>query len=206
MTWSSGDAVAWRSVKDGTVRTAMPLVVVRDAADLIALYRPVGSVYKRRTGDRGGPGGRLMLHWDGGHEDVTWSRNRVLVLHRPGAAHTLHLFWDDATEAFLGWYINLEAPWRRTAIGFDTLEQLLDVVLEPDLSAWKLKDEDELEWAVGRGEFTPDEATAIRAEATRAIDLVLRSVPPYGLEWMSWRPDPSWQLPALPATWKNLTA
>lgn len=204
MTWSSGDAVAWRSVKEGTVRTAMPLVVVRDEPDVIALYRPVGSVYKRRTGERGGPGGRLMLRWDGGHEDVSWSRNRVLVLHKPGAAHTLQLFWDDATEAFLGWYINLEAPWRRTAIGFDTLEQLLDVVLEPDLSAWKLKDDDELEWAVERAEFTPDEAAAIRAEATRAIDLVLRSVPPYGREWMSWRPDPAWRLPTLPATWPEV--
>src|SRR5687768_14054756 len=95
MTWSSGDAVAWRSVKDGVVRTATPLIVVRDEADVIALYRPVGAVYKRRTGERGGPGGRLMLRWDGGHEDMTWSRNRVLVLHKPGAAHTLHLFWDE---------------------------------------------------------------------------------------------------------------
>jgi hypothetical protein len=205
MRWSSGDAVAWRSVKDRVVRTAMPLIVVRDEADIIALYRPVGSVYKRRTGERGGPGGRLMLRWDGGHEDVTWSRNRVLVLYNPGAAHTLHLFWDDATEAFLGWYINLEAPWHRTAIGFDTLEQVLDVVLEPDLSSWKLKDDDELDWAVGRAEFTPDEAAAIRAEATRAIDLVLRSVPPYGREWMSWRPAPDWRLPVLPPTWKDLT-
>jgi hypothetical protein len=205
MAWSSGDAVAWRSVKDGAVRTAMPLIVVRDELDLIALYRPVGTEYKRGTGVRGGPGGRLMLRWDGGHEDVTWSRNRVLVLHKPGAAHTVQLFFDDASEEFSGWYINLEAPWRRTAIGFDTLEQLLDVVVERDLSVWHLKDEEELDWAVGRGEFTPDEATAIRAEATRAIDLVLRSVPPYGLEWMSWRPDPSWHLPTLPATWKDLT-
>jgi hypothetical protein len=204
MTWSSGDAVVWRSVKDPVVRTAMPMVLARDEPELIALYRPVGSVYKRRTGERGGPGGRLMLRWDGGHEDMTWSRNRVLVLHKPGAAHTLHLFWDDATEAFLGWYINLEAPWRRTAIGFDTLEQLLDVVLEPDLSAWKLKDDDELDWDVGRGEFTPDEAAGIRAEATRAIDLVLRSVPPYERAWMSWRPDPSWRLPTLPPSWKDL--
>ncbi len=204
MTWSTGDAVAWRSVKNGVVRTAMPLVLVRDEADLIALYRPVGTVYKRRTGERGGPGGRLMLRWDGGHEDATWSRNRVLVLYRPGVAHTLHLFWDDASADFLGWYINLEAPWRRSAIGFDTFEQLLDVVLEPDLSSWKLKDEDELEWAVGRGDFTLNEAAAIRTEASRAIDLVLRSVPPYEREWMSWRPDPAWRVPALPASWREV--
>jgi hypothetical protein len=203
MTWSSGDAVAWRSVKNGVVRTVMPLIVVRDEPDLIALYRPVGSVYKRRTGERGGPGGRLLLRWDGGHEDATWSRNRVLVLHKPGAAHTVQLFFDDASEAFIGWYINLEAPWHRTAIGFDTLEQLLDVVLEADLSAWHLKDDEELEWAVGRGDFTPDEATAIRAEASRAIDLLMRSVPPYGREWMSWRPNPAWRVPGLPTGWRD---
>lgn len=202
MRWSPGDAVAWRSVKDG-VRTAIPMVVVRDDPDLIALYRPVGTVYKRRTGQRGGPGGRLMLRWDGGHEDVTWSRNRVLVLYKPEAAHTLHVFWDDASGAFLGWYINLEAPWRRSAIGFDTFEHLLDVVLEPDLSAWKLKDANELEWQVERGEFTPAEAAAIHAEASRAIDLVLTSVPPYGRHWISWRPDPAWSLPSLPAHWRE---
>lgn len=182
----------------------MPLVVVRDEADLIALYRPVGTIYKRRTGERGGPGGRMLLRWDGGHEDAKWSRARVLILYKPGAAHTLHLFWDDASLAFLGWYVNLEAPWRRTPIGFDTLEQLLDVVLEPDLSSWKLKDDDELQWAVERGDFTPDGAAAIRTEASRAIDLVLRSVPPYGRQWMSWRPDAAWRVPVLPASWHEI--
>lgn len=204
MRWSGGDAVVWRSVAEGVVRTAMPLVVVRDEPDLVALYRPVGSVYKRRTGERGGPGGRLLLRWDGGHEDMTWSRNRVLVLYEPDAAHTVHLFWDDASDAFLGWYINLEAPWRRTSLGFDTREHLLDVVFEPDLSAWRLKDEEELDWAVGRGDFTPEEAASIRAEASRAIDLLVRSVPPYGRQWPSWRPDPSWPVPGLPLAWAEV--
>jgi hypothetical protein len=203
MTWSTGDAVVWRSVKDGVVRTAMLLVVVRDEPDLIVLYRPVGVIYKRRTGERGGPGGRLLLRWDGGHRDTTWSRNRALVLYRPNAAHTAQLFWDDASEQFLGWYINLEAPWVRTGIGFDTLEHILDVVIEADLTGWKLKDEEELDWAVKRGDYTPAEAAAIRAEALGALDLVLRSVQPYGQQWTSWRPDPAWTLPALPATWRE---
>lgn len=32
---------------------------------------------------------------------------------------------------------------RRTAIGFDTFDLLLDLVISPDLSQWTWKDEDE---------------------------------------------------------------
>ena len=49
--------------------------------------------------------------------------------------------------------MNLEEPLKRTAIGFDYLDQLLDIEIAVDLSSWKWKDEDELEEAVARGDY-----------------------------------------------------
>jgi hypothetical protein len=196
--------VCWRSVRDAIVRTARPMVVVRDDADLIALYLPVGTVYARRTGVRGGPGGRLLLEWDGGYAERTWGRNRVLILHQPGRAHTVQLFWDERDQ-LLAWYVNPEAPWRRTSIGFDTYEHILDVVIAPDRSTYELKDEDELEWTVAQGQLTPADASAIRAEAARAARAVVAGEPPWTSDWETWRPDATWTVPMLPPGWRDAT-
>jgi hypothetical protein len=202
MRFSPGDPVCWRSVHDGIVRTARPMVAVRDDADLVALYLPTGTVYARRTGTRGGPGGRMMIEWDGGYAERTWGRNRVLVLHRPGRAHTVQLFWDES-DRLIAWYVNPEAPWRRSSIGFDTYEHILDVVISPDRSTSELKDEDELEWKVAQGEFTAAEALDIRAEATRAASEVLAGEPPWTSEWEAWRPDARWSIPSLSPGWSD---
>ena len=178
------------------------MITVRDDAELIALYLPIGTVYARRTGTRGGPGGRMLLEWDGGYAERTWTGNRVLILHRPGLAHTVQLFWD-ATDRLQAWYINLEAPWQRSSIGFDTYEHVLDVVISPDRASADLKDEDELEWKITHGELTPAEAMDIRTEAERATRAVLAGDPPWTAEWESWRPAPAWPIPTLPPGWKD---
>lgn len=201
--FAAGDVVCWRSIHGGDVYTARPMIVVRDDAELIGLYLPVGATFKRRSGQRGGgPRGRQMLAWDGGHEDRTWTTYRTLILYRPGRAHTVQLFWGEG-DLPRSWYINPEAPWRRTAIGFDTADHVLDIVIAPDRSTWELKDADELAWAVEQGEYTPAEAAAIEAEAERARDEVLAGRPPWTDDWLSWRPDARWPIPALPPDWRD---
>jgi predicted RNA-binding protein associated with RNAse of E/G family len=120
-----------------------------------------------------------------------------LKLTRFGDAHSLDLFWDDATGDFLGWYVNLQTPLQRSPLGFDTTDQALDVVIDPD-GSWRWKDEDDLAACVELGLFTTQEAAEIRAEGEQVI-AVLPSLIPTG--WEDWRPDPAWQLPALPAGW-----
>jgi hypothetical protein len=202
MSFAAGTAVCWRSVRDDIVRTARPMVVVRDDPELIALYLPIGTAYARRTGARGGPGGRLLIDWDGGYAERTWDRNRVLILYQPGRAHTVQLFWDTS-DRLIAWYVNPEAPWRRSSIGFDTYEHTLDVVVAPDRSTFELKDEDELEWKVAHGEITPADASAIRAEAARATRAVMAGEPPWTSDWEAWRPDATWNIPVLPAGWND---
>jgi uncharacterized protein len=124
-------------------------------------------------------------------EPGTTSRE-ALALTRPGAAHSIYLFWDDGR--FSHWYVNLEEPLRRNAVGFDTFDHKLDLIVEAD-GAWRWKDEDELEEAARRGIL---DAAAVRAEGERVL-----AAWPFPTGWEAWRPDPAWPVPQLPAGWEN---
>lgn len=129
--------------------------------------------------------------------------NHVLILTVPGSAHSVSLWWHQDDGSFWGWKVDLEEPWRRTRLGFDTCDQVLDILAVPDLSSWNLKDEDELAWTLEIGRFTPAEVSAIRAEAERAIDRMRRRESPYCDGWETWAPDPTWRVPELPPDWQS---
>lgn len=206
--FAGGQHIALRSVDRaaGVVMSAFPQIVVRDEPELIATYMPVGVVGKRRSGDRnGGPRSRQLVRWDGGHEDWKWLRTSVLMLHRPGDAFSLWSAWEPEGWRLAWWYVNIEEPWRRTAIGFDTRDLEIDLWSEPDLGSWHWKDEDELAWSVTQGRFTQEEATRIRADAERALRRVAAREAPFDPAWIRWRPDPMWTRPTLPANWKQFT-
>ena len=109
----------WRSVdrKQRIVQTVWPWTVVEDRKDETVLFIPVGTVGKRRTGERGGPGNRFIVQWDGGPADVTWERTNVVRFYRSGDPYSLWLAFDALTWELAWRYINLEDPWLRTAIG-----------------------------------------------------------------------------------------
>ena len=126
-----------------------------------------------------------------------WLWNRVLRTIRFGERHSLDLFWDDDSGDFVGWYVNLQTPLRRSRLGFDTTDHALDVWVEPDRQ-WRWKDEADLATCVELGLFTAHEAAEIRAEGERVIAALPELIP---TGWEDWRPDPAWQLPELPAGW-----
>lgn len=197
-----GASVVWRSVsdRDRAVHTIVPLTVVRDD-DFVALYLRASSTYKRRRGIRGGPGGRLMLEWDGGHEDRVWHTTDALVLHRPGDPFSVRAVWRAADRQFLEWYVNLEQPWRRTPIGFDSRDRIVDIVISADRDRWTWKDEGELAGAVQLGDFTQADINTFRADGERAVRAVIDAQPPFSFEWKDWVPDPAWPVPTLPDGW-----
>ena len=41
----------------------------------------------------------------------------------------------------------------------------------------------------------------IRAEGERVVAMIERWDPPFSDRWETWRPDPAWSLPELPADW-----
>ena len=80
----------WRSVDvaEHVVSTVWPWTVVRDTPEGIVLYLPPGTVGKQRTGERGGPRGRLMVRWDGGRSVERW-RDDLMRLGVDGVVSTL---------------------------------------------------------------------------------------------------------------------
>ena len=137
------------------------------------------------------PSERYSDVWTPG--EGAWIDRDVLVVGRAGRAHSVWLFWTGSE--FEGWYVNLETPWRRSPVGFDSEDHELDLWIEPD-GAWEWRDEDELELAVVAGVLTREQAEAIRAEGERVVEEW-----PFPTGWEGWRPEPGWERPTLPAEW-----
>ena len=124
-----------------------------------------------------------------------WSEDvGTLLLHEFGRAHSIWLFWRD-DGSFTGWYVNLERPWRPTPVGFDTHDEVLDVMIDVD-GGWRWQDEDELEEAKAVGLLDDEDGARIRREGERVI-----AEWPFPTGWEEWRPDPGWPLCELPNGW-----
>lgn len=199
--WKPGDAIIVRSVRENArVGTVLPMTVVRDDDDLIALYLTPGTVCKRRVGKRGGPSGRVLIEDSGQHEDWTWIGNRRLLLWRSHEWFVVSLFWHDGDDTFLGWYVDILEPLRHTPVGFDTRDLILNVVIEPD-RRWRWKDEDELVWCAENRLLAPYDAESIGRVAERAVNVLEAGDPLFTDEWIAWRPDPMWPISAAPEGW-----
>ncbi len=112
--------------------------------------------------------------------------------------------WDGVTGEFLCWYINLQEPLRRTPVGFDSMDLALDIVISPDCSMWRWKDEDEFAEMIGLGLLSPSEAQAIRAEGEKVIQLAESNQPPFCDGWETWSAPDEWQIPEFPADWDQI--
>ncbi len=133
--------------------------------------------------------------------DHVWDVSTLWIV-RPGDWHATWISWLESGEQF-GWYVNLQRPFRRTALGIEAMDLMLDVVAEPD-GTWRWKDADELELIEERGIFDAELVGRIRDEARTVIGRLERQEPPFGEAWASWRPDPAWPVPALPAGWDEV--
>jgi hypothetical protein len=195
-----GTSIALREVWRGRVFEARPTIVVEDAPERTMLLLPGGV----RCGIPIGPDG---------HELRLPDRPWRLEVRRRGEQPILSFAWPDTPYSVLlwtaeedrrVWYVNLQDPLTRSAIGFDTVDHALDVVVELDRSSWHWKDEDELADAVDRGLFTPEEASDFRDWGERAVERILSMEPPFDRSWDIWRPDPAWDVPELPDGWDHL--
>jgi hypothetical protein len=159
--WRPGNVIVRRDVWRGLPYTVMPVVVVLDEPELLAVYLPEGA-----------PLGFPESGWPGGRHPwsafSSWQGHGVLMLQRPGDAYAVWAFWEGPGRAFSRWYVNLQDPFRRTSLGFDTLDHELDL-WSPDGRTWHRKDDERLDQRVAEGLFTPAEAEGIRREADRLL-------------------------------------
>jgi hypothetical protein len=211
MTWRAGEVVALRHLNDGRVSYVWPMIVVADSEAAIALYIARGTPTRRRVLLDGRPLDRARAYserwatpWRLGEGE--WFGSSVLQLARPGEPRSYWAFFDARTWAFEGWYVNLQEPLRRTPIGFDTVDHVLDLVVAPDLSTWRWKDEGELDDAVRVGRFTLAEAARIRRDGEAAVRAFEARAWPFDRGWEAWRPDPAWAVPELHEGWDDVAS
>jgi predicted RNA-binding protein associated with RNAse of E/G family len=197
---SRGDVVALRYITtDARIEMCWPCRVVEDRADLLALFIAADSPYKAGP-KRSARAKRAALRCDVPPDEYVW-RNDTLRLMFPGRRHSVSLFWSHDAESrrLVKYFLNLEEPFRRTEVGFDTQDHTLDIEIAPDLD-WRWRDEEELENHVAEGFYTRALAEAVRTEGKHVIDAVLRREHPC-LRWNDWRPPPDWDVPALVGGW-----
>lgn len=206
--WSYGDQVVvcyWNYWTAGRASVVVPMTVVEDSTECIALYLTVGTPMLQPVHLDGSSIPRMMpyedwarLEWRLGESE--WHSTSRLFVARPGAAHAFSAFWRGDDWTFLGWYVDLQAPFVRTEHGFDSEDYVLDIVI-PTGDSWRWKDEDEFAAAQRVGRFSAERAAEIRAEGEAVIEAIEARGWPLDAGWETWRPDPSWVIPQLPAGW-----
>lgn len=182
---------------------AIPARVVEDAEDRRLFHVAARTTFKS---PRSGEGAWLRLPTaDWTLADRAWSSARpILSFALDGLGSAFLLFWDGAWRP-LHWYVNLQTPLRRTRLGFDYTDHVLDLLVSLDGSSVAWKDEEELEAAVGLGLYSAEDAAAFRAEGARSAERLVGGEPPFDHDWTTWRPDPAWSIPELPAGWDRLS-
>ena len=197
--WPPGSTVVVRQHRHGRFRAVTPMVLAEDRPDRTLLYVPHGTRFLA-PGDRPGRVTRAIREEDGTTPD-RWRDHAALHVVPDGAAFAVMVRWRRSFDDFAGFYVNMQEPLRRTTIGFDSMDQTLDVLVDPDRLQVRIKDEDELRDAARHGFFSAAEVAEILAAARSATRMVLDRVPPFDEPWHLWRPDPSWSAPTLPAGW-----
>ena len=201
--WEAGETILTRGVWRHKLWFAMPVKVVQDTDDLIALYWRANTPNKI-------PGKRTTYKELLANEQITlldgkWVMTDVLMLCRPNSAHGILVMWETGQVKFNGWYVNLQEPLCRTPLGFDTMDQLLDIVVTPDLSNWHWKDEDEFSDAVEHGVYSSAQAKAIREEGEHVVRTMQEEGSLFLQGWERWTPPKDWNIPEMPAKWDDLS-
>jgi len=192
--------VVVRNVWHGRVFSACPLVVVEDTDELVVLFVPAGAIWKR------------PVHADGSHarlpygnwvlQDEAWYGLGTLRFFPTAESHAV-LAWRGR-EGIARWYINLESRCRRTPIGWDMRDHLVDIDYRDGFDAPRLKDTDELHAAHALGIVTTSEVARILRDAERALALVQDGHPAIEKKWETWEPPPHWTVPTLRAGWDHV--
>jgi len=177
----------------------MPHLLLEETPERIVTCLLPGTIGKRWT-LAGHPDWFRRLDEAWGLAEHVWHTRRVVITTTFGTGYSLEVHWDHESAEFLGWYVNLQEPLRRTPFGYDTMDQMLDIWIEPNRS-WHWKDCEEFHELELAGLFTAAEGEVIRSEGRHVIDNLSMLLP---IGWESWRPESSWPLPTLPDGWERL--
>jgi len=199
--WKPGEIVVMRGVLKGKLWWACPSYVVQDNPELLARYWPAGTPVRgpiRRPTVQDELDNHIEL------EDRSWIEHDILSLNLPNSAHSIDLMWVAGTRQLRCWYVHLQETLRRTSIGVDTMDQMLDIVISPDRKSWYWKDEDEFCEAKAIGVYSDVHAAGIRAEGERVIARLQANAPPFCDGWEHWTPPTEWSIPRFQDGWDEI--
>ncbi len=190
-----GEAVVLRYLTrmDTAVGMTWPFYVVRDDDDLLALYLPQGGTFMRWNTPSGGR--RELV-------EGSWRRDTLRLMF-PGRPYSIWLFWEGAGRPFTTYYVNFEEPFRRTAIGFDTNDHTLDIMVAPDLT-WKWKDREDFDALVANGTFSVEFGQSVEEAARGVLRLIEEKGSPFSDRWSEWVPPSDWSVPSIHPAWRDV--
>jgi uncharacterized protein DUF402 len=206
VSWAAGEVIVVQELWRGRLWAARPIVVVEARPDELVLWCPKGTVRKvpvpglpDGATSRGEQYANCLEAVDWALVDSVWDVDTLWLL-RDADWHAVWVSFLPTGDQW-GWYVNFQEPCRRTARALQTMDLALDIVVEPDRSSWRWKDEDEFDLFLARGVLDPEVGMRVREEAAAIIERITRNESPFDSDWPSWRPDPAWGIPALPPDW-----
>ncbi len=130
-----------------------------------------------------------------------WVGAGIVAVFLPGATYSVW-FFESGSGRRDAYYINIEAPYRRSVRGITSSDFVLDIVADAE-GTFRYKDEDELDLALQSGQFTQSDVNRIHAAAEDAVRRIENWRFPFGSGYEDFVPDPAWEIPQLPsdATW-----
>ena len=205
--WQPGDTMLWRGIFRNQIWHAMSMIVVKDTPQELVNFLFPGAEcmaeehYARRVKDSKRRWDFKDREWQ--LEKCSWHTNRVVMITEPGKYYSTLLFWEHASNAFLGYYINFQLPYDKSHCGIDSLDLDLDIDVEPDLS-FNWKDEDDYRTAVEQGVIAPEWVKGIDDAKPEILKRIEQRQYPFDGSWLDWKPDPAWMPPKLPANWDKI--
>lgn len=162
----------------------IPVHVIEDSPEQLITYTAPLAPFHFPPGTWPTPAG---LHpW---HGRQGWTGHGCLMIQRPEDHYAVWHFWNGPDREFSCWYVNLQVAFERTAVGYDTQDLELDIVISPD-GHWTLKDDDILEDRVREGRFTAEQVAWIRELGSDLCRRVDARDYWWDLAWSRWTPDP----------------
>ena len=217
--WSRGDQILWTFINPAHpgLYDQRPVTVIADDSQHLAVWLESGTRMLHhvladgsgiRTADGsarfGAPRAQGLKRWQG---------PGIVAVFQPGADYSVWFFENREGRTTLAassdasssaparrdsFYVNLEEPFTRFDLGILTSDHVLDIVVNSD-GTFRLKDEDELEFAREAGMFSTEKVERIRSAADSAIEDIRAWAFPFDSDYPDFQPDPDWPMPDLPA-------
>ncbi|MFE5207735.1 DUF402 domain-containing protein [Streptomyces sp. NPDC056600] len=206
--FSTGRTVIRRDVhRSGRVWSEHALRVIEDTGETLLAACPPGAetrwptLYARARADE--DRSIRLAAFDAMAADTweltaaTWQQTEVLLWRPQHAWFSVNALYTDA--GLRTWYVNFEHPATRTPDGYDTLDLTVDLLVAPDLTTWRWKDEDEYAHVRRLGIVTDAEHEAVTSARDEALAMIEERSGPFAdaAAWQTWRWDSLWPTPRL---------